>query len=243
MAAASEQLSASIAEISGQISQSTDIASGAAREAEETNQKIEHTIRSIKESQADKQKTKIVRSELESFKKTVKPAKPKVKAAAVQLEEGEIGVGSYVRVKGQPTMGEVLAIKGKDAEIRIGALTSKVKINRLEKISRKSFRAGEAGQETGSVKTGFDMTEKNMAFQSRIDIRGKRTEEALGEVDRFVDHGLLVGAKELIIVHGKGDGILREMVRKHLRGYPQVNNIHDAHADRGGAGITIFELN
>ncbi|MGD6027665.1 Smr/MutS family protein, partial [Xanthomonas citri pv. citri] len=67
-------------------------------------------------------------------------------------------------------------------------------------------------------------------------------EEALGLVDQFMDNAIMLGYDELRIVHGKGDGILRTLVRNHLRGYSQVAAMNDEHADRGGAGVTLVRL-
>jgi DNA mismatch repair protein MutS2 len=57
-----------------------------------------------------------------------------------------------------------------------------------------------------------------------------------------MDNAIMLGYDELRIVHGKGDGILRTLVRNHLRGYKQVAGMYDEHADRGGAGVTIVKL-
>jgi DNA mismatch repair protein MutS2 len=62
------------------------------------------------------------------------------------------------------------------------------------------------------------------------------------EVDQFFDNALMLGYPELRIVHGKGDGILRNLVRTHLRRYKQVARMEDEHADRGGAGVTIVKM-
>ncbi len=209
----------------------------------DTNQRIEATIKSIKEHKADKTITKEVRENLEVLKKKVKTEKIKPKQEKLEVVGGVIEVGCFVKIKDQTTIGEVLALKGKDAEIRIGSLTSKVKLNRLERISSRSYRSlDRADSPSTTPSKTFDVTSKNLHFSSNIDVRGKRTEEAIVEVDNLIDGAILMGAAELTIIHGKGDGILREMIRKHLRTYPQVKNIHDEHADRGGAGITIFEL-
>jgi DNA mismatch repair protein MutS2 len=52
----------------------------------------------------------------------------------------------------------------------------------------------------------------------------------------------MLGYPELRIVHGKGDGILRQLVRNHLRSYKQVASMADEHADRGGAGVTLVRM-
>ncbi|GAB3934516.1 endonuclease MutS2 [Larkinella terrae] len=217
----------------------------------EANQRIENTIREIKENKAERDMTRLVRQELEQFDKKelrqetlvedAKPARAKVETEEFLPESGTIAVGSFVQIKGQSTIGEVLAIRGKDAEIRIGDLKSTIKLNRLEKVSRKVYR--EAVGETARPKIqGIDLNEKMMNFSFNLDIRGQRGEEAMVELDNFINNGLMLGYPELRIVHGKGDGILRTLVRNHLRTFPQVVSMQDEHADRGGAGVTVVKL-
>ncbi len=214
---------------------------------QEANQRIENTIREIKEVKADKDMTREIRQELQKFEqKTLKPdviaepAKPKDKEE-FEKDGGTIEVGSFVRIEGQTAVGQVLALRGKDAEISIGDLKSTVKLNRLEKVSKKVFKEAVGETEKPRMK-GVDLNEKMMNFSFNLDIRGKRGEEALGEVDQFFDDALMLGYPELRIVHGKGDGILRNLVRTHLRRYKQVAKMEDEHADRGGAGVTVVKM-
>ncbi|GAB3559075.1 endonuclease MutS2 [Spirosoma fluminis] len=220
---------------------------------QEANQRIENTIREIKENKAERDATKQVRHELERFEqKELKPevlvvekpqqAEEEFVAAVDSADNGAITVGSYVRISGQNAIGEVLSVRGKDAEIRIGDLKSTIKLNRLEKVSKKTFKEATEVRDDRPRSQGVDMNEKMQNFSFNLDIRGKRGEEALGEVDRFVDDALMLGYPELRIVHGKGDGILRTLVRNHLRGYKQVARMEDEHADRGGAGVTIVKM-
>ncbi|MBN8822387.1 MULTISPECIES: endonuclease MutS2 [unclassified Spirosoma] len=215
---------------------------------QEANQRIENTIREIKENKAERTATKQVRQELERFEqKELKPEPilvelPKPLEDEFEKDNGAIAVGSYVRISGQNAIGEVISLRGKDAEIRIGDLKSTVKLNRLEKVSRKTFKDATEVRDDRPRSQGVDMNEKMQNFSFNLDIRGKRGEEALGEVDRFFDDALMLGYPELRIVHGKGDGILRTLVRNHLRGYKQVARMEDEHADRGGAGVTIVKM-
>lgn len=211
----------------------------------ETNRKIETTIKEIKEGKADKDITKLIRQELQEFEiKELKPEKVEEQKPASEeweLENGAIAIGSFVRIKGQATIGEVLSIKGKDAEIAIGELKTNVKLTRLEKMSRKEFR--EAVKESVKPRmTGIDLNEKMMNFSFNLDLRGKRGEEALGAVDSLMNDAIMLGYPELRIIHGKGDGILRNLIRQHLRSYKQVSGMSDEHADRGGQGVTIVRM-
>ena len=212
----------------------------------DANQLIENTIREIKENKAEKEKTKTVRTELEKFgKKNLAleeveelPSEDNV----FEPEDGAIMVGSYVRIAGQTAIGEVLALKGKDAEIRIGDLKSNIKLNRLEKVSNKTYKAATGEKKLKTSSKGVDLNERMMNFSFNLDIRGKRGEEALGVLDSFMDNAIMLGYDELRVVHGKGDGILRTLVRNHLRGYSHVASMQDEHPDRGGAGVTIVKL-
>ena len=215
------------------------------------NQKIEATIKDIREQGADKLATKEIRQELQDFQDALKVEKlavaqnkPKeekeiVEKDVIEVIEGEITVGSLVRIKGQEALGEVIGMRGKDAEVAIGDLKTTVKLNRLEKISRKEFKL-KTSSKTKVV--GVDMNDKMMNFSFNLDLRGKRGDEALMEVDKFMNDALMLGQDDLRIIHGKGDGILRTLIRNHLRGYKQVAKTQDEHADRGGAGVTLVSL-
>ncbi|GAB3993077.1 endonuclease MutS2 [Spirosoma daeguense] len=215
---------------------------------QEANQRIESTIRTIKENKAERDPTRQIRQELEQFtQKELVPEAIVIETPKPAEEEfvndgGAIAVGSYVRIQGQNAIGEVLSIRNKDAEIRIGDLKSNVKLNRLEKVSKKIFKEATEVRDDRPRTQGMDINEKMQNFSFNLDIRGRRGEEALGEVDRFVDDALVLGYPELRIVHGKGDGILRTLIRNHLRGYKQVARMEDEHVDRGGAGVTIVKM-
>ncbi|SDJ96999.1 DNA mismatch repair protein MutS2 [Catalinimonas alkaloidigena] len=214
----------------------------ARRLVEEANQRIERTIRSIRENQAEKEATRQVRQELDEFREEMKPEEvTPAPAETVQPEKGPIEVGSYVRIKDSGAVAEVVSIRNKEAEVLIGSLKSNVKLNRLQKISRRAFR-DQIPEPEKPRSRGIDMNEKMQNFSFNLDVRGKRSEEALNEVVERLDDALLVGATELRIVHGKGDGILRELIRNHLRTYPQVASMQDEHADRGGSGVTLVTL-
>lgn len=213
---------------------------------EETNQRIENTIREIKEKKAEKQVTKEVRENLKEFaSKELQIQKTETPASTDpewEKAEGEIVPGVYVRIKNQTTIGQVLTVKGKEAEISIGDLKSTIKISRLEKVSSKIFKEATGEKKLRSGTGGLNLNEKHMQFSFNLDIRGKRGDEAITEVDRLINDAMMLGYEELRIVHGKGDGILRTLIRNHLKGYPQVVGFQDEHPDRGGAGVTIVRM-
>lgn len=206
---------------------------------DQTNKKIESVIREIKEGKAEKEVTKQVRQELEVFKEEIKPEKTVVKDPEIQVIGGKIEAGDWVRLKDNGAVAEVISVKNKDVEISIGDLKSNVKLSRLEKISKTEVKKElKAVERRGNYNTN----EKMMDYSSNLDLRGKRGEEILPLIQTFIDEGYMLGVKNLRIVHGKGDGILREVTRNLLRTMPQVGKMEDEHADRGGAGVTLVTL-
>jgi len=203
----------------------------------ETNQRVENLIRKIKENKAEKETTRQLRVELKEFEEKIKIDKVK-KSNKVKVLDEPIDRGDLVRIKGQESIGEVLDISKKDAEVLFGDLKSKIKLNRLEKISKGKAKKSEKSQ---GVK-GINLVERKASFNHDLDIRGKRAEEALIVVSGFLDNAILFGVPSVRIIHGKGDGILRQVMRDELRTYKEVRNFHDEHADRGGAGITVVEF-
>ena len=120
----------------------------------------------------------------------------------------------------------------------MGALTSFVKLSRLEKVNKKAFKQ----QSQVSSYSGFDYTSKRANFNAKIDLRGKRAEEVISLLDSWLDEAILLDAKELQVLHGKGNGVLRQITRNHLGTFKEVASCRDEHVERGGAGITVVVL-
>lgn len=219
-----------------------DIINDARQEAKnilkETNQRVENLIREIKENKAEKQVTKTLREDLRQFEEKIKIEKVKKMEETVQVIGGKLDPGDLVRIKGQNSIGEVQDVGKNDAEVSFGDLKSKIKISRLERISKGKAKKSEVRM---GIK-GINLIERRANFSSDLDVRGKRAEEVLLIFSSFLDDAILMGVPSVRIIHGKGDGILRQILRDHLRAYKEVKNFHDEHADRGGAGITVVEF-
>lgn len=210
----------------------------AARVIQSSNKKIEATIKAIKESKADQKRTLEAREALKAHAdKVVKKETPKEKPKVVDVSP--IQVGDKVQLK-SGAVGEVDSIKGKHAELLLGGLKSRVKLNDLVKISSKEFK--KTADQRVQTMTGINLNDKMASFSATLDIRGVRAEEAIGKVEYYIDEALLLGHIEVKILHGKGHGILRELVRNVLRENPKVLSAKDEHVEHGGAGITVVTL-
>ncbi|WP_448700023.1 endonuclease MutS2 [Mucilaginibacter sp. AW1-3] len=194
------------------------------------NKLVENTISEIKSSNADKEKTRELREKLNSEvkKNTVKPIAPKPVAE-------ELKVGDWVKLNDSDTTGVIMEIARDNLIIAIGDLRTVAKKNRVQKVSKKEVPK--------EVRRSYNSNTDSLAnFSPEIDVRGKRGEEALYEIEKYLDKAIMMGFGNLKIIHGKGDGILRKLIREYLRKYSEVDRMEDEHADRGGDGITYVYL-
>lgn len=206
-----------------------------------TNREIEKTIRHIKESKAEKKETKKVRKSLETFTENVNKSISKNKTPKFQkIEGGEITIGSFALLDEGNSLVEIVEIKGKDAKILAGDFTSYVKIKRLRKVSNKVARASE--RKNSYSQSHINLIDKQANFSTTLDVRGKRSEEILNILDSFMNDAVMLDQSEVKVLHGKGSGVLRDIIRQQLKDYPFVANFEDEHVERGGAGITVISL-
>jgi len=236
----------------------------------ESNRMIESTIRQIKETQAEKEKTKDIRQQLEEFKNIiVEDTKPleteseekiailSIKAKRIKLEpEAEpprdkqahaepevhpLKPGDAVRMIDTQAAGEVIEIKDKMVQVETGSLRFFVPVDKIERITRtdlkKSMKANQIYRENDPA-----IVQRNINFRPEIDIRGIRGEEAINQVRDLIDNALIVQHRNLRILHGKGNGILRQLVRQYLATVDVVKSFRDEHVEFGGSGITVVEM-
>lgn len=249
-----------------------EILDKARKEAEEliaeANRQIENTIRTIRESQAEKELTRLARKELESFAGGVDDARSaqddrierEMERLARRRERREqraenrergieqpkvaepkpqvIEVGTKVKMEGQTVPGVVESIKGKRAQVTFGNMRIMVELARLRAVSGAEYREA-TRPTTARTVVSVDIRERKLNFRDTIDVRGMRAVEALEAVEDLVDDALMVGVSSVTILHGKGTGALKEEIRRYLRTVKDVATIADDHADRGGAGITL----
>lgn len=244
----------------------------AERLLQESNARIENTIRTIKEAQAEKEKTRLVRQELADFRNSIdnltsKEQEDRIARKMEKLKEKQnrkkekkqngtkeqptaqqapkvipITEGCPVRIKGQSSVGEVLEINGKNAVVVFGSIKTTVKIERLERSNAVPQKQEVAKNSFVSNQTQDSIYEKKLNFKQDIDVRGMRGDEALQAVTYFIDDAILVGMSRVRILHGTGTGILRTLIRQYLQTIPGVRHFADEHIQFGGAGITVVDL-
>ncbi|MCF8364220.1 MAG: Smr/MutS family protein, partial [Bacteroidales bacterium] len=221
---------------------------------DDSNKLIENTIREIKEAQADKEKTRILREKLNEQKIVAKneavrdqqnalTAKaPRPKKEKPKTDSKTILVGNRVRIPPQATVGEVVELTGKDALVSFGSVIMKVPAKKLVNVGEEEYHEKVLFRKKSYGNIIDDLNDKMANFKLSLDLRGQRAEEASTEVQRYIDEALLLSIKEVKILHGKGNGILREVIRDQLRLIPEVKRFGDEKVEMGGTGITIVWL-
>ncbi len=227
----------------------------------QSNAQIERTIRAIKETQADKEKTRKMRQQLNDFKqriseadegpgeqqlkrlqpnKAIKPQKKGKTSTPQETKDRPLQAGDNVVLKGSNSVGNILSIDGKCAIVAFGNLKTKVKTDKLER----TLRQGKAVKETASMSrsTSDEIRSRQLHFKPEIDVRGMRGDEAIQAITYFIDDAIQFNQKRVRILHGTGTGILKTLIRQYLNAVRGVKSYRDEHVQLGGAGITVVDF-
>ena len=234
----------------------------------EANRQIEGTIRGIREAQAEREQTRVLRQSFNDFKDSVESAdavdnneaierqmarierrrqrreeRKAEKQTAKEQPQTEIKklpvtVDAKVRLLGHDGVGVVQSLRGKKAQVAFGQMLTTVEVERLEVISSAEYHRVTRPQTPRTVFSS-DISQRRLNFKTSIDVRGERVVDALERIRDFVDDALMVGVGTVTILHGKGTGALQQEIRRYLRTVPAVQSAVDDHPDRGGSGITI----
>ena len=239
-----------------------EIISGARREAQQiltdANRTVERTISDIKSAKAEKEATQQARARLaeatrENEDEIIRNEKLGIrnKTAAnssllipnSSLEQAlPVQVGSIVRIDGQDTFGQVVEIKGKKAVVESNSLRMTIPLDRLTGTAKQKIPTSKKPA-TQSFSSIYDeMNEKRAHFNPTLDLRGHRAEEALDLLHKFLDEAILLSEKEVRILHGKGYGILMQVIHQELKGMREVRTFHPEKVELGGVGVTIVNL-
>ena len=272
-----------------------EIISEARSQAEEiiqnSNAVVENTIREIREAQAERERVREIRNELNEFRQqldehTTSEHDEMIERKMRQIQErrqrqqdrkrdkaeqalreqsqqkalgallGSLGTqrqqetsaicpGQDVKIAGTTAIGKVEKVNGARITVMFGHVRSVVDIKRLVPV-----RVERADKQQNEVRvTSFvsretqdKIRETHLNFKQDIDIRGMRGDEAIETVTHYMDDAILVGASRVRILHGTGNGILRQLVRQYLNSVPHVKSAHDEDVRFGGAGITVVEI-
>ena len=245
-----------------------DILSAARKEAQQiladANRTVEQTIAAIKEAKAEREPTIKARKQLKTEAERLalsqerhndemsrlkqqqaaeEPVASPSKAADSHDDNAPIVVGGIVRIDGQDTFAQVVEIKGKKAVVESNSMRMTIPLDRLSGTKKKGIPVDKLSRQNSRFQSIYDdINEKRKTFNPTIDLRGQRGDEAMENLQRFLDDAQLLSEKELRILHGKGYGILKQMIREYLQGNRDVQSFRSEKLELSGDGITVVKL-
>ncbi len=175
-------------------------------------------------------------------KKVQKKAKrkPKVVFEEEPTLSGTPVVGEKVRLLTLDTEGIVTALGENDAEVQVGNLRMRAK---LVDLQRKGIQVDVGEEKKIAKKTSSAVSTPSVTLpKMELDMRGQRADDALDMLDRYIDQAYIGGMPFVRVIHGKGTGRLREVVREALQNNPYVKSFEEGKAKEGGAGVTVVKF-
>ncbi|MGF1671530.1 MAG: endonuclease MutS2 [Balneolaceae bacterium] len=211
----------------------------ASRIMQTANQKIEEAVRQIREEGRDNDEAiKQARKEVAEFKKEVDEGLKKAEPEPVR-RPGEIPApGDHVVFADGSATGELVEVSGSKAVVLAGGLKLKTKLSNLVKAEKPQSNKKKPVFKTASYKTDYAPGD----FSASLDIRGYRGEDAVKELMLYLDKAAARGLKQVEIIHGKGEGILKKLAHEHLENRKEVKSFELAPIEQGGAGCTVVYL-
>ena len=210
----------------------------------------EDFARKLQQMQERKARKEKRRQEKEKGK--INGGKPAVEGQVQNLkpQASSLKPKDTVRIKGTSSVGEIESIDGKMATVIFGGMRTKVKSAQLERADRPVQQAQTSQQAlmeriappTTSHMTRTTIEDHKHNYHQDLDVRGMRGDEAVNTVMHFIDDSILIGMSRVRILHGTGNGILRQLIRQYLNTVPNVVKARDEHVQFGGAGITVVDL-
>jgi DNA mismatch repair protein MutS2 len=213
------------------------------RQTAQANREVDKLVRQLRdEKNLEKAQEVAARLRQERTEQAIKVNE--VNEEMVKLEEKSVAAhvvrplaaGDFVRLRAGGSTGRIERIRGEKADVSMGGLTVTAPLRDLLPANEPIKQSFLGGTSSSEVQRAAD-------FDGKIDLRGMSKDEAMQVLERFIDNALLSNAASLRVLHGKGDGILRRIVRQKIKEYgTNISNVFHPEQDQGGDGVTIIEL-
>lgn len=150
--------------------------------------------------------------------------------------------GDNVRMYGQACVGEIIQLNGKHATVAFQSMEINIPLSQLEKVRVAKKTPSSMSPTKLSTRILNLDADAFFAYDPEIDLHGMPVFEALSTVDQWIDKASVRGHKYLKIIHGKGQGVLRNAIRTYVRSHSQAKRVVDQHPYAGGEGVTWLEI-
>ncbi|NGP75416.1 endonuclease MutS2 [Balneolaceae bacterium YR4-1] len=205
------------------------------------NRKIEEAVEQIVEKgQKDSETIREARKDVEKHKDEVEEQLSELETKRKERKQASKEPpkeGDTVRLEDANTTGELVDVDGNKAVVMAGGLRLKTDYDNLVKVEDASKK-----KKKQRVTVNIMNRDTSSVVRTRLEVRGMRGPEAMKEVEYYLDNALAAGLNEVQIIHGKGEGILKNMIHEYLEKRKDVQDFHLAPIEQGGAGCTIVKL-
>jgi len=212
-----------------------------------TRRESEEIIKELKEQFQDmgvkkrQQAIQEARAKLTEASAKANPGIMAQKGVGKPVDIKKIQPGDTVYVKSLDQKGTVLTVSGRELEVQLGSLRTKVKVSKCTFVSHAS-PAEAVPASGGSKRQSSSFMQKTASIGREIDIRGMMVDEAEQVVGKFLDDAVMAGLSQVLVIHGKGTGALRKGVQAYLKGHRNVQSYAFADINEGGTGATVVNL-
>ena len=196
--------------------------------------KAKNLIDKINSEESKKEDAKNAQRSLNMLRESfITDKKKNVKEKKVVTQNVDFAVGEEVLVKTMNQNGKILKIMSNNRiQVQTGILKLVVSTDDIVKIQKKK---------TNKFKN-FASLKRTSQVRGEIDLRGMNADEAIAELETYMDRAMLTGYHEIYIIHGKGTMVLRKKIHEYLRTSKYVTEFKDANQNEGGIGCTVATL-
>ncbi len=175
-------------------------------------------------------------------RRSAKKAETEEAEATAGADEGPLEIGDTVRVLSFGQNAELVSLSPdrSEAEVQMGSMRFRVSVDNIERLSKRQATARERTRAQAAVV--LPRYEDRPEVATQLDMRGWRVEQALEELDTYLNDAVMSGMSSVRIVHGKGTGALRAAIREQLAHHPLVKSYTSAPPQEGGDGVTVVKL-
>jgi DNA mismatch repair protein MutS2 len=220
--------------------------SEAAQAMDEVQEELRDLRRMLERARQPLDVVQTVENRLETLEAAVeKPVERSAQIIRGRALHRPVRLGDKVRLKSLNTQGVVTTLGEEEAEVQVGMLRVRARLSDLTPIGGAQNQEG-AGEPPESrrvaTRVSSDSHSSGASPGIEVDLRGKRAEDALDDLERYLDAAYLAGLPFVRIIHGKGTGRLRQAVREALGSHPHVKSFETGSDKEGGDGVTVANL-
>jgi len=210
-------------------------------EVQELKRQMQRARQPLDEIKAVQEKTEALEEKVEQTGKKRKPRSKKI--------TGDLQVGDKVILRKLGSQGVITSLAEEDVEVQIGSLRVRAKRDEIQRkaeleepIEEQEAKKQKMKGKDEPTASGRVSTPLAKSPGMEIDLRGQNSEEALDNLERYLDQAYLVGMPFVRIIHGKGTGKLRQVIREALKGHPYVKTFEEGGDKEGGEGVTVAKI-